>query len=183
MAEELTPEQREGMREVGIQNLGNETIVNLATANFADGYGDAGASAVERNLYLPTIQSEEASKLIAGSLLDSRQNGKRYSGNVSEAKIIGDCAKIVQESLLSVKTNDLLELMGSDVKAADDYNNKYVSDLKDVNEDVFKNVFGGYIQYLTDAKVSEALGNQAGSTKKGIEKILSGAKEDYEQAA
>ena len=174
-----TPEEREKAREVALKNLGNSPLMDLAAAylvNASGKYGEAGDSAIEQFKYFPAMQSEEGSKLVMGGLLGSRQDGKRYTGNVSEYKIISDCAQIMQESLATIKVQDILDLIGSDVKLKEAYRDKYLTDLaesgKDEDKELVGKILGGYQTYFIDAKVAEALGERTKATKSGLEEIL-----------
>jgi len=122
------------------------------------------------------MQGEEGSKLVMGSLLGSRQDGKRYIGNVSEYKIISDCAQIMQESLAAIKVQDILALIGSGVKLKEAYKNKYLTDLaesgKGEDKELVEKILAGYQTYFTDTKVAEALGEKTKATKSGLEEIL-----------
>lgn len=179
---ELTPEEKkEQEREVALKNLKENYLTDLAAAYFVEKtgqYGEAGNSAVEQFKYFPALQNENGSKLITSALLGSRQDGKRYTGNVSEYNIIQNCAKIIQESLGSIKVQDVLELIGSDKIVKEEYKDKYLSELAESEakeyQETFQKVFGSYIQNLTDTKVSEALGERTNVVKSGLEKVLCG---------
>lgn len=188
MTEENNPEEiRKAQREVALKNLGASHLTDLAGAYFVNSsgaYGEAGDSAVEAHKYFPALNSGgkfydfESGKevdLMRNSLLGSRQDGRRYSGNVSEFGIIKNSASIVQESLARVKLKDVLELVGSGKEVKGDYKDKYVSDLlngDDGAKSIAKQVMGSYIQYFTDVKVSEALGENSKSVVGNLEKIL-----------
>lgn len=176
---ELTPEQRKQMRDVALKNLNEAPLMDLAAAYLAEKsgqYGEAGNSAIEQFKYLPAIQSSEGSKLMSNSILESRQDGKRYTGNVSEYKIIESCAKIMQESLGAITIQDVLGLIGSDITVNENYKDKYLFDLanseNEKDKEIFQQVMGNYMQYLTDTKVSEALKERVKFTRGGLEEIL-----------
>ena len=181
--EELTPEQiaeqKERVRELALRNLASTQLTDLAAAYFVDKsgqYGEAGNSAIEQFKYFPAIQSPDGSKLITESLLGSRQDGKRYSGNVSEYNIISDAAKTIQRSLGGIFVEDMLNLINSQREIKQEYENKYLSDLfnskNQEEKELAGKLFGDYMQYLTDSKVSEALGERASTIKSGLEEIL-----------
>ncbi len=200
-------EQKEKAREVALKNLAEAPLMDLATAYFVEKtgqYGEAGSSAIEKFKYFPAMNSGakvydfETGKevnVMQNALLGSRQDGKRYSGNISEYKIIESCAKIMNQSLDRVKVQDILELIGSDEEVADAYKDKYLSDLvpqvsqeefeklpenekKEIakSEEVYGKIISGYVQYLTGTKVSEALGERTNAVKGGLEKMLCGEK-------
>lgn len=201
---QLTPEeQKEKQREVALKNLAEAPLMDLATAYFIKkdkNYGEADNSAIEEFKYHPARNSGaktydfETGKEIDMEqklLLDSRQDGERYTGNVTEHKIIKSCAKIIQESLDRIKVQDVLELIGSEEKVVDDYKNKYLSDLlsqvsqeefdklpenekKEIakSQEFYGKIMAGYTQYLTGTKVLESFGEQTNSVKGGLEKML-----------
>ena len=125
-------EAREKTRGYALQNLKAANLSNLAVAYGAQskdsGFGETDNAAVEQFLYRPSIkgsdaynlQTGEKSDLVYGSLLSSRQDGRRYSGQVSEYGMLQRAASITQESLLSVKVSDVMEIIGSKVPVKKD---------------------------------------------------------------
>lgn len=190
LTKEEIEKQREEYRKVALKNLAENKLTDLAAAYLVEKngqYGDAIGSAIEQYKYFPAINSGakvydfktgEEVDIMKNALLGSRQDGKRYTGNISEYNIIKDCAQIIQESLMGVKIQDVLELIGSDKEVIKNYKDKYLSDLAESKEDedkeVFETVLNGYMQYLTDTKVSESLNNRTNAIKGGLEKILCG---------
>lgn len=153
--------------------------LDLAAAFFVDKsgkYGEEDASAVDQFLYQPAIRGKEGSELVYGSLLNSRQGGKRYTGNVSEYQIIQTAAKIVQESLTSINIQDILNLMSSKVKVRSDFEKGYIGDyLQSDNKEVkefAQQTIGTYLAYLTKTKVAEALSKSAQATRASLEDIV-----------
>lgn len=205
-----TPEeQKENARKIALKNLAEAPLMDLATAYFVKknkNYGETDNSAIEQFKYFPARNSGaktydfETGKEInveQSALIASRQDGERYSGNISEHKIIQSCAKIMEQSLERTKVQDILELIGSEEKVADDYKNKYLSDLvpqvtqeefdklpenkrKEItkSQEIYGKVIAGYTQYLTGTKVTEALDEKTNSVKGGLEKMLCGEKKE-----
>ena len=64
--------------------------------------------AVEQFKYNPAVLSENGQKLMLTQLQNTRTNGQRYSGNVSEIKMIQDAAAIYTSSIASVTVGDVL---------------------------------------------------------------------------
>jgi hypothetical protein len=186
-------EAREKTRGYALQNLKAANLSNLAVAygaqNKDSGFGETDNDAVEQFLYKPSIKGSDAynlktgekSDLVYDSLLGSRQDGRRYSGQVSEYGMIQTAASIVQESLLSVKVEDVMQLLGSSVTVKKGYEGKYLVDLlKSENKEdkeVAQNLVGSYMAYITTTGVSKSLGMRAQGIKGGLEKLL-GAGED-----
>ena len=183
-------EVREKRREIALKNLKAGKLLNLATSYFTQAdknYGETDNEVVEEFLYRPSLKNASAYNLESGeesdltydSLLGSREDGRRYSGQISEHGIIKMGAQIVQESLGAVKVEDLMELVGSGLSQVDikeSYQNRYVSDLlqsgKKEDKEVAKTLINGYFQYLVTRGVSKALGLRAASIRGGLEKIV-----------
>lgn len=178
-------EQRGKSREAALRNLKETSLTDLAVSYLVSSgqYGEEVNSAVEQYKYFPAMQGNGSGHMING-LLSSRQDKKRYTGNISEYGIIQNCAKIIQESLMSITVKDVLELMGSGKGVKGNYGNKYLSDLaKSENKEdkeFFQSIMASYLKYLTDTKVAEALKESAGNIRGGLEEILTESKEERE---
>lgn len=188
----LSPEEKAKkkaeIREIALKNLGSNNLINLAVAYLvhrSGQFGEAGDSAVEQYKYLPAFEggaqshdfeSGEKHDLIRRSILDSREDGERYSGHVSEKEIIKSAAATIQRSLSYVKVQDVLDLIGSEMRVKGEYRDKYLSELAESenkeDKKVYEMVTGGYITYLTTKNVSEAFDERTKDTRKGLEKIL-----------
>lgn len=176
---ESTPETR---REHALKNLtGSNLIMNLGGYLFvkqSEAYGKAGISAVEQYLYDPSLKEFEDTKgTIYDKLVNSRENGERGTGeiNLSERKIMQDCAAIIQESLLRLKVKDVAGLVGSKANYGE-LGEKYLIDLASSKDEKDKEklqvLMTTYTVYLSKMQVSEALKKSAGDTPKSLEKIL-----------
>ena len=88
-------EAKERARSLGLKNIKESNLLDLAIAYFANregsGFGENDNVAVEEFLYSPAmrfgsqaydLESGEKSDLIKDSLLASRQDGKRYTGPI-----------------------------------------------------------------------------------------------------
>lgn len=181
---ESTPETK---RAHALENLTKrKELLNAATALFVEKgqYGEAGASAVEEFLYKSpldlnpkynTLEDGTEVDVVRNQFLASRQGGKRYSGTISEYKIIEECAAIVQQSLLALQVQDVMKLVGSKQNGgekADVYLSALAESKKDEDKNLFHALIGSYISYLTDTKVAEALSERAKTIPKNLEKIL-----------
>ena len=187
-------EAKETMRGFALKNLKKTNLKNLAIAYFTQldkNYGENDNSAVEESLYFPALnsgtsyynlESGEESDLLKDSLLDSRQDGKRYSGQGSEYETIKKSAAIIQQSLGAIRVQDLMDLLGSYVKIKEDYKDKYINSLANFNkkdekelteEDKFViKLIKGYTDYITLQGVSESFGKRAENIKGGLEKLV-----------
>jgi len=178
------------MRLVALKNLNESKLWDLSTAYHThkkdSGYGENANKVVENYLYSPAINSKpttydlesgEESDLIKDSLLNSRKEGERYSGQVSEHDIIKTSANIMQQSLSAVKVNDIMSFLGFDTSNIQEkYKGKYITDLAQSENEEDKKIalslISGYIQYQTTQRVSLALGQGAESLKGGLEKLV-----------
>jgi hypothetical protein len=186
-------EMRAKVREISLKNLKAKPLVNLATSYFAqanNAYGESGNSDVEKHLYWPAMEGNETKaydfetgkeyELKRKSILDSRQEGRRYSGQISEQEIIHEAAQIIQASLQGVKVIDVYDLLGSsdEVKKEIDRNaehkEKYLSELlegNDAQKAFAETVIGMYMSYITKEAVEKAVGESKKELKSGLEKI------------
>ncbi len=194
--------KKEKEREVALKNL-KAGLVDVGASYFvhkSEDYGKADNSAMENYKYFPAFNSGIKSydengdeyDVLQNSVLASREEDSRYSGNVSELKIMKDCAAIIGESLNSIKVSDLVSLMGADMKLKDKFKNAYVSDIapkkmskEEYNKlhdeqkkamkaslEVYQNLIESYQTYLVRTKVSEAMAESAKEIPKGLEAIL-----------
>jgi len=199
MTEKNEKSPEEVNREIALKNLKSNNLMNIASSYLVHksggAFGEADNSAMEQFKYMPAFNSGtkafnakgEEYDVVKNSILASREDGQRYSGNVSEMKIMKDCATIMQESLNAVKISDVMGLMGSKAKIKD----AYVKDLMpkfskeefeklseeqkksiQASMELYQNLIGSYQTYLTQMKVSEALAESAKQVPKGLEKLL-----------
>lgn len=183
--EQKQAEAKEKKRVIALRNLTEQALQNLALAYFTNEskeFGEADNSAVEQFKYMPAINGSakyynpktgEESNILIDSLLSSRQGGKRYTGNVSEYKIIQDAAAIMQESLANIRVGDVLNLTGSDAKSK--YSEMYLADLMHSGEEgkkLAQNIMGIYSTYFVSNGISDAYSQSAKAAKKGLESIL-----------
>ncbi|MEK6847566.1 MAG: hypothetical protein AABX50_00380 [Nanoarchaeota archaeon] len=182
-------ELREIRRQTALKNLVAQKLSGLAVAYFAQdeksGYGSTPNDAVEQFLYKPAIEGANAYDLKSGeefdlvykSLLGSRKDGKRYSGQVAEYDIIKTGAEIIQDSLTAITVGDLMNLIGSE-NIPKGYADKYIADLAQSGDEKEKelagNLIGLYLSYFTTKGVSKSLDMRAGAIKGGLEKLVQG---------
>ena len=182
--------EKEKFRKYALKNLQESKLSGLATAYLVNkedsGYGKVDNDSVEQFLYGPTIgsgvkahdlESGEKFDLVYNSLLGSRQDGKRYSGQVSEHEILKTSANIIHGSVASLKVGDIMNLLDrSYVQIKDKYKDKYISDLTQSENEEDKKVAQilekGYIDYITVRNVSGALDKRAESLSGGLEELV-----------
>lgn len=188
LTREESDEIRERQREIALYNLKSESIQGLTAAFYTEnsrGYGDVPGDAVDNYIYAPAISSgpeikeyESGKKvdLIRDNLLRSREGGKRYSGQISEYKIIEDAMKITQDALTKVKVEDIKELINYDGDIPEAYKEKYLSELieskKAEDKEIFAQLITAYMDYLGTTKVAEALNKRAEAISGSLERIL-----------
>ncbi len=182
-------ETRERVRAIALKNIKESNLPDLAISYFAQreesGFGKNDNDSVEQFLYAPAINSgakaydPESGKefnVVYNSLLGSRQDDRRYSGQVSEYDIIKTSADIIQKSVMALKVEDVISLIGSSVPVRESYMGRYIADLMESeNEEdkkVAQTIIGGYISYITTQGVSKALNQRASEIKGGLEKIV-----------
>ena len=197
-------EAKERIRIIALKNLKAENLMNLASAFLVQkskAYGERGESAVDEYKYLPSInsgiksrdfESGEEYDVFKKELLNSRQDGRMFSENISMSKIGQSCVGIMQESLDKIKISDLYsELMGGSKKVKPGLKDIYLGDLKSpvsqaefeklpedkqkgiqASQEIYKTLVGEYTQDLIDKAVSESLGERRKSTLKNLEKLL-----------
>jgi len=198
--------KEEKRREVALKNLKSSKLIDIAAAYLvheSGQYGEVPDSAMEQFKYLPAFSSGtkayspdgEEYDVVRNAILASRESGKRYTGNVSELGIMKSCNAIMNESLNAVTISDIMGLMGSKAELKE-RGNAYVNDLvsklskeelEKLPEEKKKAIVGsaqlyqtlvsGYVSYLTQKKVSEALSESAKQIPKNLEKILTESSE------
>ncbi|MEK6926175.1 MAG: hypothetical protein AABW50_02765 [Nanoarchaeota archaeon] len=186
---ELTPQEKETQREVALKNLSSAGLVSLASAYqvYADkkNYGEMDNAVLEQYKYFPAIaggikyidpETGQETDLMANSILASREDGERYSGSVSEKKVLKTAGSITTQSLTRVKVQDVLELSGSGKTVPERYKNAYVGDLlssedKETKE-FAKNLIGAYVSLFTSKNVQDAYGARSEDIKKSLETLV-----------
>ncbi len=191
---EQIAEAKERRREIALKNLNEKALQNLALAYFVNeskDFGEADNSVIEQYKYMPAIKGSkryynpetgQEGDLVVNSLFGSRQGEKRYTGNVSEFKIIQDASSVIQESLANIKVGDILKLVGSKVKSS--HANAYLADLMQSGkegEEMAQKVMGAYLAYFTSNGMSDAYSQRAGDVRKSLETILAGSDKAVEK--
>jgi hypothetical protein len=172
-----TPEE---LREQALKVLNDKGISALSAAYVTDeNYGPAGKNAVHNFKYLPALTNPEksVSELITEGLLGSREDGKMYTGNLSEFKLIKKATEMRMGSLGYLKVQDVYELAGSGEKAPAAYANKTIDELSKSEEKADKEFLGKLIKTyqltFSHKAVEEALGDERKAVVGGLEKEVS----------
>jgi len=193
-------ERRESLdrqRDVSMQNLGQENLVNIGAYGVADaegaGYGDTVLQAMDTYLYQSALDSgikaydqDGEYDVVTRSLIGSRTGGNRLSGTITERQIVQKASDIGKESLATVKVSDVMQLAGSEVTVNADLADKYVIELlarnagREANE-LGQAIMAGYTQYVTGTGVAEAMTRQSQSVVQGLEQLVGVPQETGEQ--
>jgi len=185
--------EKENIRKYALKNIKETKLPDLATAYFVSqedsGYGKIDNDSVEKFLYSPMISSGvkaydlasgEKADLVYNSLLSSRQDGRRYSGQISEYEILKTSAKIIQGSVGALKVEDIMSLLDKSYIKGDkikkNYRDKYLADLavseNEKDKEVAQALIGGYLSYITAHGVSGALNKRVEDISSGLEKLV-----------
>ncbi len=177
----LTPEEeKELARRYALESLKDLTISNFAAIHFIEQnsrFSEDDKNLMHDAMYIRTLSSKEGESFLSQFLLKNREGGKRYSGTLSELKVLKDCAQIYQNAIQNITPQDLLGLMNSKVQVSEEY--KRISsfgDLAKKDEKKFKEIYGTYMNYFLGSKISEAREIELSMNKKSLEGILTGAK-------
>lgn len=160
---EPTPEQREAMRQIAIANLNDNYICNIASAKLGSPnrygtilstlYGKTIVQAPEQNayeqLFLPDLASDE--------------------GSLTKQRLMTKAAKIIQESLGTVKVQDIFALMNSERNLKGQYENKYVTEL---SEEETANLINGYLTNMVNKGAESALSREREVVIGGLEQMF-----------
>jgi len=167
-------------RMYALKNLKSSGLVDLGTAYIVENsgkFGDVPGEAFEKFKYMPALtnatlhnlETGEEENILRKSLLDSREGGKRYSGNVTETKIIKDSAAILQEALLYITVEDLMGILGVKGSLKTDLKNVTIGTLGDEEKNL---MIASYQGYNSKLGVSQALAESAKELTKGLESVL-----------
>lgn len=197
MDNQPTPEQIEALKETrrqnAFKNLRDSDLLNLSTAYLVQredsGYGKQDNVTVHDFLYIPSMNSNppmysldsgKEHNLMLSSLMASRQDGRMYSGQITEYDTIHNATGIIQDSVASIKVSDIMELVGTNTEAQLYTHliggDRYVSDLlqseNEEEKELGTKLVAGYMTYITNRGISKAFGIRADSIRGGLEKIL-----------
>lgn len=196
-------------REYALKNLNSSNLMDVAATYFAhkrDGVcGKLDISAIDKYKYLPVFSSGvkayndkgEEYDIIQKSISDSRVDEEIGTGNVSEMKIMKDCAEVMQNALNDIKIGELMKLMGSDAKLKGQFNDKYVGSLMpkfsreeleklsqeqkegiQAGMEIYHKLVGDYTSYLIQTKLIEAFTESKKQIPKGLEALLAEPEKD-----
>ncbi|HJX50327.1 MAG TPA: hypothetical protein VJ438_02600, partial [Candidatus Nanoarchaeia archaeon] len=164
--------EREDKRKFAMNNLNDPILRSLSVAHLVEisgQYGEAGSSAVHDFKYLPALHSEYAQDFMVQSLMDSRQDRKRYTGSFSEYDLLQRASSVMDQSLGDITVQDIVKLLGSKKKVSEKYAKTYVSDL---DEKEAQTLTGMYASAFLDSEVAEALALRAKAISGRLEEMV-----------
>jgi hypothetical protein len=166
MVEEQTPEEREAGRAVALQNLDSK-LWDYALPKLVDlaQFGQIATNAINRGF--PEVLSEVPTQEIYEQLFLPALASE--NGAVTQPYIQNNSARILQESLMRIKVEDVLAYFDSTRSVKEDYQGKYISDLSEADAG---NIIQGYMSHKTTKKVSEILSDAADVIPSGLEEML-----------
>ena len=185
---ELTPEQKESLRYIALQNLGEDKLSGIAAAFYAyknNAYGKDGNADMHEFIYGPAIDSgvkfynpetgEEAG-LISYLLKESGEEDELYSGTLTEKNILKKSAGIIGGATQFIKVSDLMNLIGSKETLDSKYAGRYMFELAQSENEEDKQLHGAltsnYMRYMTKKYVAQASEEGMKAIKGGLEAIL-----------
>ena len=165
---ELTEEQlKEKEREYALESLNNNYITGLATVGLSkpkEGeipkYG-----MIFSGLYKETIKDAPDQKVYEALFREALENG----GSVSKESLVKKASAIVTYSVMRVKPEDILNLIGSEEAAKQEYGEKTVGDL---SEDEQREILTLYVNYMMNKKAGDTLAEERKALVGGLEGIL-----------
>ena len=179
MAEEITQEQKEEFlkkrREIALFQL-DSSLWSYALPKFADAsqYGQLYKNAEAK---YDEVMENSPEKVVWDAVFKEALN---KGLGVSNAYIQETSARIIQENLLSLKTEDIANYFGSKGTFKEDYEDKYIAEL---SQEEAQFIAGGYVKYKTDEMVQQLWGDSRKNIKTGIEKLLFKEEKSLEEAA
>lgn len=198
-------------RDYALKNL-EANLVDVGTSYFVyknKSYGNETNAEIRNYKYFPAFKSGlkaydengEEYDIMQKLLLESGEEDELYSGDISEKKIMKECAQIINESASRIKISDLVKLMGSEMDIKKEFQDKYVGDIipnkikkedyeklsegqkkaRKAQEELYKTLIASYQGYLVKTKVGEASLESAKEIPKGLEAILAEPKKESKE--
>lgn len=173
---EKTPEQiaqeREEKRKASLSSLSRTEVLSLAAAFLANEYtqqgqvGPAINSLFDAFEYLPAITGGKVGDILTAAILNSREDGRSYSGRLTEPEILQSGYAIVSQAVENVYVNDLLGFVGSKNKADPKYDGLTIGEIKgkdkkayeQIQSDVQKYIFRSGLKRVGERSTQDAVG-------------------------
>lgn len=172
-----TPEE---LREQALTVLKDSGVSGLSAAYLVgEDYGPVGTRAVHNFKYIPALTepTKPVSQMITNGLLSSRQDGKYYTGNLSEFQLIKGATDLRNQALGAVTIQDVYELAGSKEKAPAKYADMTLAKLSESEDETDKKFYDKltktYALAFRHGSVEESLGAERKAAVGGLEKEVS----------
>lgn len=163
---ELTEaEKREELRKVSLMNL-ESSLWNYAAPELITPQQYGNLSKMAQSIY-PQLISKAPEQHVYEQLFLRQLASKE--GAITSPYLQEVSAKIIQQSIASVKVEDIYKLVGLKKPMKESYQGKYVFEL---NEKEVQAVIGMYMQSKVTDIVSSLLGIQKQESVKGLEELL-----------
>ncbi len=166
MEKTMTPkEKREARREFALMNL-DSSLWNYATPKLVtpEQYGQLSLLAKED--YNQTISKSPEQSLYEQLFLPQLAS---EGGAVTSPYLQERSLRILQESILDLKVEDIANYLGLKKPIKKDYKDKYISEL---NEEDSKVVIGSYMSVKANDIIAKLLGRNKQKISGGLEEIL-----------
>lgn len=174
--EEPTPEQKEELRQGSLKNL-DSTLWNYAAPKLvtAGQYGKLGelAEKIYPQLISQAPEQDIYQKLFLPQLA-------KEGGAITSPYLQGMSTKILQQSILSLKTEDVYALTGMKKPMKESYKGKYVCELP---EEEIEKLIAHYMSFKTSDIAKGLIDMNKQGNKNGLEEILCEEEQVQEQAA
>ena len=166
-------EKKEKLREISLENL-ESSLWDYATPKLitTEQYGQLSrlVNTNYMNIISQAPKQDIYEKLFLPQLVEE-------GGAITSPYLQVTSLKILQESLVSVKVEDIYKLVGLKEPLKDSYKDKFIYEL---SEDEIKSITGFYMSLKVNDIVSSLLGKQKQATTKSLEKILCEEKKSEE---
>jgi len=171
-------DEKEKLREIALYNLSDKALKGTVAPYLVENSqleGENDKTAMDMLYQVSLLQNGFPSGVLdsftpeeLNALLKSRQEGRRYTGVISELTIMRKALGIYNIALGNAKVSDLLALTGNkDIELSDEYSGKYMSELSNGDRAEIEKYFKGS---FVDSEVSKARALMAASKVGGLVK-------------
>jgi|SRR3989344_3988690 len=176
MTDKDQKEQLEKMQENARKTLkGINTTLGIISYLESQGsrYGEAIREDIEKQVYDPLKRNEDGQKFIQEQIRNSRINGKRYTGDFNEGRIMENARRITQEALSILPLGEVLKMMGSKEETINSYGDLTKSPVLEFQGERGSNpVIQAYFEYKAKQMIADAEKKAADETRSGLEEML-----------
>ncbi|MFC1666179.1 hypothetical protein ACFLZF_00490 [Nanoarchaeota archaeon] len=169
MAKKLTQEEtetiklKEGKRKQSLENLKVSDLWDYSLPKLVTSSQFGQLSELAKSKYDETLKKTPSQNIWEQLFLPTLSSGK---GVINSPYIQETSVSILQESIASIKMEDVMKYLNSNKSIKGEYKGKYVGEIKD--EKIAPEVFGTYMSKAIEGKLNEILGY---STQKQISEL------------